>query len=136
MVINDAKVVPSRLIGTKATGGRIEALILRHIGEGRYEALVKGKTAPGTEIIFTRELQAAVEEDLGGGKKVIKFSRPERGRGHQESGFDASPAIYRPLRQGRGARQGALPDGLCGQARRSRRADRGTPFYGSPHARR
>ncbi|MGC2425096.1 MAG: tRNA preQ1(34) S-adenosylmethionine ribosyltransferase-isomerase QueA [Nitrospirota bacterium] len=77
MVINDAKVVPSRLIGTKATGGRIEALILRNIGGGRYEALVKGKTAPGTAIIFTPELQAAVEEDLGGGKKVIKFSMPE-----------------------------------------------------------
>jgi S-adenosylmethionine:tRNA ribosyltransferase-isomerase len=77
MVINDAKVVPSRLIGTKATGGRIEALVLRRIGEGRYEALVKGKTAPGTEIIFTPELQAAVEEDLGGGKKVIRFSLPE-----------------------------------------------------------
>ena len=76
MVINDAKVVPSRLIGTKATGGRIEALILRRIGEERYEALIKGKTAPGTEVIFTPELQAAVEEDLGGGKKIIKFSKP------------------------------------------------------------
>ena len=77
MVINDAKVVPSRLIGTKVTGGRIEALILKHIGEGRYEALVKGKAAPGTAIIFTQWLHAAVEEDLGGGKKVIKFSMPE-----------------------------------------------------------
>jgi S-adenosylmethionine:tRNA ribosyltransferase-isomerase len=77
MVINDAKVVPSRLIGTKATGGRIEALILKQIGEGRYEALVKGKAAPGTAVIFTRELEAAVEEDLGGGKKVIRFSLPE-----------------------------------------------------------
>ncbi len=76
MVINDAKVVPSRLMGTKATGGRIEALILRRIGEERYEALIKGKTAPGTEVIFTTELQAAVEEDLGGGKKVIRFSKP------------------------------------------------------------
>ena len=69
MVINDAKVVPSRLIGTKATGGRIQTLILRHVGEGRYEALVKGKTAPGTEIIFTRELQAAVEETWAGVRK-------------------------------------------------------------------
>ena len=76
MVINDAKVVPSRLMGTKATGGRIEALILRRIGEERYEALIKGKTAPGTEVIFTPELQAAVEEVLGGGRKVIKFSKP------------------------------------------------------------
>jgi len=76
MVINDAKVVPSRLMGTKATGGRIEALILRRIGEERYEALIKGKNAPGTAIIFTPELQAAVEEDLGGGRKVIRFSKP------------------------------------------------------------
>jgi S-adenosylmethionine:tRNA ribosyltransferase-isomerase len=77
MVINDARVVPSRLIGTKATGGRIEALILKHIGEGRYVALVKGKAGPGTEVIFTPGLQAAVEEDLGGGKKVIRFSLPD-----------------------------------------------------------
>ena len=77
MVINDAKVVPSRLMGTKATGGRIEALILKRIGEGRYEALVKGKAAPGTAINFTQWLHAAVEEDLGGGRKVIKFSMPE-----------------------------------------------------------
>jgi S-adenosylmethionine:tRNA ribosyltransferase-isomerase len=77
MVINDAKVVPSRLIGTKATGGRVEALILRHIGGGRYEALVKGKAAPGTAVIFTPELKGAVEEDMGGGKKIIRFSRQD-----------------------------------------------------------
>jgi S-adenosylmethionine:tRNA ribosyltransferase-isomerase len=77
MVINDAKVVPSRLIGTKATGGRVEALILKHIGGGRYEALVKGKAAPGTAVVFTRELEGTVEEDLGGGKKVVRFSRQD-----------------------------------------------------------
>ncbi len=73
MVVNDAKVVPSRLTGTKATGGGIEALIVRKTGEGMYEALVRGRVSPGAEIWFSGGLGARVLEDLGGGRKVIFF---------------------------------------------------------------
>ncbi len=73
MVVNNAKVVPSRLTGTKATGGRVEALIVRKTGEGMYEALVRGRAAPGTEMGFPGGLGARILEDLGGGRKVISF---------------------------------------------------------------
>ncbi|MHB8174589.1 MAG: tRNA preQ1(34) S-adenosylmethionine ribosyltransferase-isomerase QueA [Nitrospirota bacterium] len=76
MVVNDARVVPSRLIGAKATGGRIEALITRRTGDGVYEALVKGKAAAGTAIEFSGGLRANVSEDLGGGRKLIIFDGP------------------------------------------------------------
>ncbi len=73
MVVNDAKVVPSRLTGAKSTGGRIEALITKRTGEGRYEALVRGRAPAGTEIEFSGGLGARILEDLGGGRKVILF---------------------------------------------------------------
>ena len=73
MVVNDAKVVPSRLTGTKATGGRVEALVVRKTGEGMYEALVKGRVSAGAEIEFSGGLGARILEDLGGGRKVILF---------------------------------------------------------------
>src|ERR1051326_6880187 len=39
LVLNDTRVLPSRLIGVKPTGGRAEALLLRDLGGDRWEAM-------------------------------------------------------------------------------------------------
>jgi S-adenosylmethionine:tRNA ribosyltransferase-isomerase len=76
LVLNDSRVLPARLIGTRPTGGSVEVLLLRDIGDGKWECLTKPgrKTLPGTELSFGEgELTATVEEVCEGGNRIIKF---------------------------------------------------------------
>lgn len=41
LVLNDTEVIPAKLRGEKDTGGKIEALIIRELGKGIYEALLR-----------------------------------------------------------------------------------------------
>ena len=36
LVLNDSRVLPARLIGTRSTGGSVELVLLRDLGEGRW----------------------------------------------------------------------------------------------------
>lgn len=67
LVLNDSRVRPARLIGTKEeTGAKIELLLLKPLGEDRWEALVKPakRIKEGTVIRFGNrgELTAIAEE--------------------------------------------------------------------------
>jgi len=79
LVVNDTRVYPARLKGRKAaTGGKVEALLTRDLGGGRYLALVKGGPRPGTSIDFDGGLSAVVEpvgagED-DGGRRILSFA--------------------------------------------------------------
>ena len=77
MVINDTKVIPARLFGTKKdTGAHIEVLLLkRHEGDV-WETLVRpGKKArPGAVISFGEGLlEAEVLEVVDDGNRMIRF---------------------------------------------------------------
>lgn len=39
LVVNDTRVIPARLVGTRPTGGRVELLLLEQVAEGRWQAL-------------------------------------------------------------------------------------------------
>lgn len=73
LVLNDSRVRPARLIGTKAeTGAKIELLLLRPFGDERWETLVKParRVKEGTVIIFGEgQLRAIAEEktEVAGG---------------------------------------------------------------------
>ncbi len=77
LVINDTKVIPARLIGSKEeTGAKIEVLLLKRREENVWETLVKpGKKArPGARICFgdgllTGEVLEVVED----GNRLIRF---------------------------------------------------------------
>lgn len=76
LVLNDSRVLPARLIGCRPTGGSIELVLLRDLGDGRWECLSRPgrKTKPGTEIIFGNgELTATVESVAEGGNRIVKF---------------------------------------------------------------
>ncbi|MDY6904475.1 MAG: tRNA preQ1(34) S-adenosylmethionine ribosyltransferase-isomerase QueA [Thermodesulfobacteriota bacterium] len=69
IVINNTKVVPARLLGKKATGGRVEALILDYPGQVSpagiiCQCLLKAskQLKPGAPIRFEESLDAVVEE--------------------------------------------------------------------------
>jgi S-adenosylmethionine:tRNA ribosyltransferase-isomerase len=77
LVLNDTRVIPARLLGSKEdTGGKIEFLLLRRININTWETLVKpGKRAKiGSRFVFgSGELRAKVI-DLGqDGSRIIKF---------------------------------------------------------------
>ncbi len=77
LVLNDTKVIPARLIGTKAdTGAQIEVLLLKRRENDIWETLVKpGKKAkPGCEIIFGDGLlKAKVSDIVQEGNRLIQF---------------------------------------------------------------
>ena len=77
LVLNDSRVLPARLIGSRKTGGSVEVVLLRDLGEGNWECLTRPgkKTRPGTELTFgDGELTAEVLEVVEGGKRSIHFN--------------------------------------------------------------
>ena len=76
LVLNDSRVLPARLIGTRSTGGSVELVLLRDLGDGRWECLSRPgkKTRPGTELSFGGgQLTAVVEEVAEGGNRIVRF---------------------------------------------------------------
>ncbi|TQK73576.1 S-adenosylmethionine--tRNA ribosyltransferase-isomerase [Brevibacillus sp. AG162] len=77
LVMNDSRVLPARLIGEKAeTGAKIEILLLKSLGDDRWETLVKpGKRMkPGTEVVFGNGLLRCVCEDVTEtGGRIVRF---------------------------------------------------------------
>lgn len=77
LVINNTKVIPARLMGTKRdTGAAIEVLLLKRKENNIWETLVKpGKKAkPGTEIMFGDGLLSGTVLDVvEEGNRLIQF---------------------------------------------------------------
>lgn len=78
LVLNDSRVLPARLIGEKeGTGAKIEVLLLKSLGDDRWETLVKpGKRVkPGTVVVFGDGLLRCVcEESTDMGGRIVRFS--------------------------------------------------------------
>ena len=77
LVLNDSRVLPARLVGSRPGGGAVEVVLLRDLGESVWECLTRPgrKTKPGTELVFGKgELTAAVTGEVEGGSKLLRFS--------------------------------------------------------------
>lgn len=77
LVVNSSKVIPARLIGkTDKTGGEIELLLLKSVGENTWECLSRpGKRAKvGAGFSFGDKLFATVKEIVDGGNRIVEFS--------------------------------------------------------------
>lgn len=77
LVINNTKVIPARLYGTKKdTGAQIEVLLLKRKENDVWETLVRPgkKCRPGTELVFGDGiLTATVEDVVEEGNRLIRF---------------------------------------------------------------
>ena len=76
LVMNDSRVLPARLLGHRPTGGAVEVLLLRDLGNKCWECLCKPgrKMQPGNEVIFGNgELTAVVKEVREDGNRVVEF---------------------------------------------------------------
>ena len=76
LVMNDSRVLPARLMGHRPTGGAVEVLLLRDLGNKRWECLCKPgkKMQVGNEVVFGNgELSAVVTEVREDGNRVVEF---------------------------------------------------------------
>lgn len=76
LVLNDSRVLPARLLGTRSTGGAVEVVLLRDLGEGKWECLTRPgkKTRPGAELSFGEgTLKATVVDAIEDGNKILQF---------------------------------------------------------------
>jgi S-adenosylmethionine:tRNA ribosyltransferase-isomerase len=77
LVFNDTKVIPARLIGTRAGGGKVEALLIRDLGAGRWLSFARPtkRLKPGDGLAFAGGLGATVEAKNEDGSVVLAFGR-------------------------------------------------------------
>lgn len=73
LVFNNTKVVPARLYGHKQTGGKIEVLIERIVGQKEAWAHIRASKAPrcGAQLILENALQVEVSERHGDLFKLV-----------------------------------------------------------------
>jgi len=81
LVMNDTRVIPARLFGRKATGGRVEIFLVRRL-EGDAESwscLMRSSKGvhEGQEIELAAGMTARVLSRVDGGSCQIEFSGPE-----------------------------------------------------------
>lgn len=76
LVLNDSRVLPARLLGKRSTGGAVEVVLLRDLGDGKWECLTRPgkKTRPGAELSFGEgALTATVVDAIEDGNKILQF---------------------------------------------------------------
>lgn len=76
LVMNDSRVLPARLLGHRPTGGAVEVLLLRDLGNKQWECLCKPgrKMQVGNTVIFGNgELTSTVTEVREDGNRIVEF---------------------------------------------------------------
>ena len=91
LVLNNTRVTAIRLIGTRPSGGKIEALLLHELEPGIYQALVKpAKRLPiGSRLNFG-ELSAEIVEAGAEGLRTVRFT-PFEGLNEKLAAFGEVP---------------------------------------------
>jgi S-adenosylmethionine:tRNA ribosyltransferase-isomerase len=74
LVLNDTKVMPARLRGTRETGGKVELLLIRPQGEN-WECLGKGRMKEGERIAVGDSSARVIGKT--GGRVLVRFDAPD-----------------------------------------------------------
>ncbi len=77
IVMNDSRVLPARLLGNRPTGGAVELLLLKDLGDKKWECLAKPgrKLQEGQKVTFGNgKLNATVVEVKEDGNRIVEFS--------------------------------------------------------------
>lgn len=75
LVLNNTKVIPARLFGTKETGAKIEVFLLKDLKDGRWEVLMKPakRVHPNDKIKISDELSVIAKEEGEDGKRIVEI---------------------------------------------------------------
>ncbi len=77
LVMNDSRVLPARLLGHRPTGGAVELLLLKDLGNKQWECLAKPgrKLQKGQEVTFGNgELTAQITGVKDDGNRIVTFN--------------------------------------------------------------
>lgn len=99
LIANDSRVIMARLYGQKSTGGKMELLLLKRLGEQTWEALVGGKRlTPGVRFTINgTDLSGRIVEMLDGARRVIHFDQPISPHLPDVGQTPLPPYIHEPL---------------------------------------
>jgi S-adenosylmethionine:tRNA ribosyltransferase-isomerase len=98
LVLNDTRVIPARLYGRSAGGGKMEILLVEPLGEREWDALVKpGRRArPGARFEIGEGLTAEVVDKREDGRHRLRFSEPVEPHLERLGHIPLPPYIHRP----------------------------------------
>ncbi len=101
LVLNQTRVIPARLPARKVpTGGRVELLLLKRLAPQTWETLVGGKgLRPGRKLSLSEGMEGEILEDLGGARRVVRFSKPISPALERIGEMPLPPYIHAPLQR-------------------------------------
>jgi len=76
ITVNNTKVFPARLIGSKPAGGKVEILLLRKIEGNLWEAMIKpfARTKKGIPVIIDgSDTVVYIGDEVSDGRKIVDF---------------------------------------------------------------
>ena len=88
MVVNNARVIPARILGSRLTGGKAEVLLVRESEEDVWVCMVKPgrRLRRGKKILFSGgKWCGEIMDVLSTGERVIRFSGPGGAKGLWET---------------------------------------------------
>jgi len=74
LVVNNTRVIPARFFGNKTTGGKIEVLLIRTLGNEEWECLIKGKRIKEASILEFKGFKGRVIR-FENGKFIVSFDK-------------------------------------------------------------
>ena len=77
LVMNDSRVLPARLLGQRPTGGAVELLLLKDLGDKKWECLAKPgrKLRECQQVVFGNgDLIATITEVKDDGNRIVEFN--------------------------------------------------------------
>ena len=99
LVVNETKVIQARLFAQKATGGRIEILLLREMDATTWEVLIGGKgVRNGSRLQVEDGPPGVIVEALEGARRIIQFDEPIARFLPMAGHVPLPPYIHEPLR--------------------------------------
>jgi len=75
IIFNNTKVIKARIFGKKESGGKVEILINRDLGNSQISVFIKGRVKVGTKILFENNLEFEITELISDGSRVGSFSK-------------------------------------------------------------
>src|SRR5215813_12165057 len=75
LVVNRTRVIRARLLGTRASGAPAEILLLKPLGDARFEAMVSpgGKLKPGRRVTIAPGFEAEVLEVTERRTRIVRL---------------------------------------------------------------
>jgi len=90
LIANNTKVFPARLMGLKATGGKVEVLLLKKLPNSQFEAIVSPGLKTDQTVIFSNQLSATVVS-INDRIRLLQFSQTDPALTEQISHIGSMP---------------------------------------------